>query len=202
LHIDVTFIQTVNDGFQKVAFVKDNYSSGLLHYKSTDGKADSQFIADLLEETFLKYNLYNYTKDIHILSDGGPENKGKVLSWVKHIKAPPVIKKITALTEEFPFSNSMSESTHRIYKTDFMNGEISIDITAHLKSLEQFFQYYNHDRLPCRLHGRNPIEVIDGSPIDRHLFSERLKASREERLGENKRFNSCIINHRCNVLIL
>lgn len=106
LHIDVTNIQTVNDGVQKAAFVKDNFSSALLHHKSTSEKIRSLFIKELLKETFEKHNLFNQSEDIHILSDGGSENKGEVLSWVKHacaerrrsINAPPMIKKITAMT--------------------------------------------------------------------------------------------------------
>lgn len=134
-----------------MVFVKDNYSSALLHKKSTSGKAGSQFITELLQETFEKFNLYDYKRDIHILTDGCPENKGEVLSWIKNIKAPPVVKKITAFTEEFPFSNSMSESTHKIYKTDFMKGLISYDLKAHLKSLDYFMIFFNHERLPCRI---------------------------------------------------
>lgn len=198
LHIDVTFVETVKDGVQKVAFVKDNYSSGLLHYKSTNGKADSSFITDLLQEAFFKHNLYNYNKDIHILSDGGSENKGKVLSWVKNIEAPPIIKKITALTDEFPHSNSMSESTHRTYKTDYMNGEISIDLVEHQKSLVHFFEYYNNIRLPCRLHGRTPMEVINGLPINKHLFSEQRNVFKIARLEKNKKLNNCIAKRGCN----
>lgn len=76
LHIDITNVQTVNDGIQKVAFVKDNFSSGLLNVKSTSAKAGSAFIAELLQDTFEQYKLYDNKKDIHILSDGGSENKG------------------------------------------------------------------------------------------------------------------------------
>ena len=154
LHIDVTNIQTLNDGVQKVAFVKDNYSSALLHVKSTSGSAGSSFITELLQETFQKFKLYEIKKDIHILSDGGSENKGNVLSWVKHacaeqsrsINAPPVVKKITAMTAEFPFSNAMSEITHRIYKSEFMGGKHSEDLALHIASLNDFMEYYNYNR--------------------------------------------------------
>jgi len=148
LHIDITNVETIKDGNQKVAFVKDNFSSGLLHYKSTSEKAGSQFIKELLQEAFEKYNLYNYTEDIHILSDGGSENKGEILSWVKHINAPPIVKKITAMTEDFPFSNAMSEITHSIYKSEFMGGKHSEDQASHLISLDAFMDYYNYHRYP------------------------------------------------------
>ncbi|MFC4636471.1 hypothetical protein ACFO3O_21370 [Dokdonia ponticola] len=198
LHIDITNVETVKDGIQKVAFVKDNFSSGLLHYKSTSKKAGSQFIKELLQETFEKYNLYNQIKDIHILSDGGSENKGEVLSWVKHINAPPIVKKITAMTDEFPFSNAISEITHSIYKSEFMGGKHSEDQASHLKSLDAFMEYYNHHRYPCRLYGRTPMEIINGENIDKTMFSEILKNAKVNRLEVNRNFNQCIVKIGCN----
>lgn len=198
LHIDITNVETIADGIQKVAFVKDNFSSGLLHYKSTSEKAGSLFIKELLQETFEKYNLYHHTKDIHILSDGGSENKGEVLSWIKHINAPPIVKKITAMTAEFPFSNAMSEITHSIYKSEFMGGKHSEDQASHLKSLDSFMYYYNHHRYPCRLYGRAPAEIINGESIEKKLFSEVLKKAKTDRLEVNRNFNECVAKIGCN----
>ena len=193
LHIDITNVQTIKDGIQKVAFVKDNFSSGLLHYKSTSGKAGSKFITELLKEIFEKHKLYNHKRDIHILSDGGSENKGEVLSWVKHINAPPVVKKITAMTEEFPFSNAMSEITHSIYKSEFMGRKPSEDKISHITSLDAFMEYYNHHRYPWRLYGKTPMEIINGQSIDKSLFSETLKKAKANRLEINRNLNKCII---------
>lgn len=52
LHVDVTLVQTQNDGVQYVAFIKDNFSKALLGYKSQSHRPDSGFIRDLFEETF------------------------------------------------------------------------------------------------------------------------------------------------------
>lgn len=139
LHVDVTHVQTQNDGMQYVAFVKDNYSKALLGYKSTSEKPDSGFIRDLLVETFKKYDLLDAANPINILSDGGSENKGSLLQWINQIEAPPLVKKLTARTEEFPHSNSMAESTHSIYKTEFLRRKHSVDAEQHLKDLEVFF---------------------------------------------------------------
>lgn len=198
LHIDITNVQTIKDGVQKVAFVKDNFSSALLHYKSTSEKAGSIFIKELLQETFEKHNLYNQTKDIHILSDGGSENKGEVLSWVKDIHAPPIVKKITAMTDQFPFSNAMSEITHSIYKSEFMGGTYSQDQASHIISLNTFMEYYNHHRYPCRLYGKTPLEIINGDDIDKSMFSETLKNAKTNRLEVNRNFNQCIVKIGCN----
>jgi hypothetical protein len=205
LHVDVTEISTYKEGVQKVAFVKDNFSSALLHVKSISDSAGSSFITGLLQETIEKYKLYDFKKDILILSDGGPENKGEVLSWIKHtcaerrrsIKTPPIVKKITALTNEFPFSNAMSERTHSIYKSEFMGGDISDDTNSHLKSLSDFMDYYNHHRYPCRLYGKTPMQIVYGEDIDKKLFTQQLKEAKLKRLEANRNFNECIARLGC-----
>lgn len=108
LHVDITLVPTLHDGMQKVAFVKDNFSKAILHYASVSKNADSKFITQLFKETFAKFNLYDATKPNTILTDGGSENKGEFSTWVNHFNAPPVVSKITARTNDFPLSNSMS----------------------------------------------------------------------------------------------
>jgi len=148
LHVDITVVNTLEDSVQKVAFLKDNFSRGILHYASTSEKAGSEFIKNLFAETFSKYNLLNVIKPINILSDGGSENKGELLSWIESIQAPTIVTKITAQTKDFPFSNSMSESTHSIYKTEFLHGKYSLNEKTHLEDLERFVDYYYHHRYP------------------------------------------------------
>jgi len=191
LHVDITYVPTLNDGMQKVAFVKDNFSKAILHYKSTNEKAGSEFIATLFQETFEKYDLFNQPCPINILSDGGPENKGQFISWIKHIKAPPVVNKITARTDEFPFSNSMSESTHSILKTEFLKKQVSKNETEHLKNLNKFVLYYNNERFPGELLGLKPLEVVDGKTPDKNYFKENIQQSRKNRIAINQNFNDC-----------
>jgi transposase InsO family protein len=198
LHVDITIVNTVEDGVQKVAFVKDNFSKGILHYSSTSGKAGSEFIKNLFAETFEKYNLLNAIKPINILSDGGSENKGELLSWVQNIQAPPVVTKITAQTKDFPFSNSMSESTHSIYKTEFLHGKYSLNEKTHLKDLERFVEYYNHHRYPTDLFGLTPLEVVSGKIPDKNHFKEKIQEARKNRILVNQQFNDCKIALGCN----
>ncbi len=179
---------------QKVAFVKDNFSKGLLHYKSTSGKADSKFIANLFQETFKKYQLFDQTNPIHIVSDGGSENKGELLSWIHQISAPPMVSKITARTEAFPYSNSMSESTHSIYKTGFMKKQISTNEAEHLKNLADFFKEYNEHRYPTELYGLTPLEVIAGNIPNKLLYTAKIQQARKDRIAINQVFNDCPIH--------
>ena len=197
LHIDITYVPTQNDGIQKVAFVKDNFSKAILHYGSTSGRAGSEFIAKLLEETFDMYNLTHYQFDINILTDGGPENKGKVNEWVEAITAPPIVNKITARTPEFKQSNSMSESTHSIYKTEFMRKLLSINIRAHHKHLALFVEFYNYHRYSTTSYGLAPMEIVNGKIPDKHYFKDRIKQAQIDRIAINQSFNDCVPSNQC-----
>lgn len=197
LHVDITYVSTLNDGLQKVAFVKDTFSKAILHYSSTDGKARSSFIKNLFVETFEKHKLHNCSKPINILSDGGSENKGDFLSWIEHIQAPPAVTKITARTSVFPFSNSMSESTHSIYKTEFLQKQISVDKNQHLDQLETFVTHYNQSRYPTDLYGLTPHEVLQGASPDKHRFKNQLQVARKERIAANQSRNNCLSGLVC-----
>lgn len=190
LHVDVTHVQTQNDGVQYVAFVKDNFSKALLGYKSISQRPDSNFIRDLFEETFIKYHLLDASDQINILSDGGSENKGSLLEWINQIDSP-VVRKITGKTDGFPFSNSMSESTHSIYKSEFLQKQHSMDISKHLKNLDQFMIYYNNERFPSEHYGLTPIEVLEGEIPNKSRFREAIVQARIERIEKNRKFNDC-----------
>lgn len=198
LHVDITIVRTENDGIQKVAFVKDNFSKAILHYSSTDGKAGSEFIRNLFQETFEKYQLLNTLSPINILSDGGSENKGKLLTWIENIQAPPTVTKITAQTKDFPFSNSMSESTHSIYKTEFMRGKLSLNTQTHLQDLARFVQYYNYERYPTELYGYTTMEIIQGKTPDKDRFAAQILEARKSRVIANQQFNDCNAVVSCN----
>lgn len=109
-----------------------------------------------------------------------------------------MVKKITAMTNEFPFSNAMSEITHRIYKSEFMGGKHSEDLASHIVSLNDFMEYYNYNRYPCRLYGKTPMEIVNGQEIDKTMFSEILSQAKVNRLKVNKNFNECVAKIGCN----
>lgn len=191
LHVDITHIPTLENGMQKVAFVKDNYSSAILHYKSTDQKAGSDFIKELFEETFKKYDLFNQKLPINIVSDGGSENKGTFLKWIYEIAAPPIVKKITAQSDEFPYSNSMSEILHKLYKSEFLQKRISQNKLVHLQNIETFVFEYNYHRYLGKHLGYTPMEVLNGKFPDKYRFKEQIKEAKIKRLEHNQNFKLC-----------
>jgi transposase InsO family protein len=189
LHVDITLVQTKNDGVQRVAFVKDNFSKAILGYASTNGSARSSFIRGLFEDVFDQYDLLNGRDAINILSDGGSENKGSLLQWINQTEAPPLVRKITANTPEFEFTHSMAESTHSIYKTEFMRKRFSLDEPHDIKNIERFVRYYNHERFPCEHFGYSPMEVLEGAKPNRYLFSQQIGEARKDRVLKNQAFN-------------
>jgi transposase InsO family protein len=191
LHVDVTHVQTTIDGVQYVAFIKDNFSGALLGYRSTPYKPDSSFIRDLFVQVFIEYNLLDSSDTINILSDGGSENKGSLIEWLNQLVAPPIIRKLTAKTDEFPFSNSMSESTHSIYKTEFMQGKLSFDVRQHEKDLDQFMFYYNHKRYLFRNYGLTTMEVLYGQIPNKQRFRNQIQEGRIDRIEKNRAINQC-----------
>ncbi len=191
LHVDITLVPTLEGGMQKVAFVKDNYSKAILHWSSVSEKANSKFITKLFQETFEKFDLNNVKKHINILTDGGSENKGAFTTWVNHFNAPPTVNKITARTVDFPLSNSMAESTHSIYKTEFLKGQISRTVKSHLESLVRFVEYYNHVRHPSDLYGLTTMEVINGKTPDKDYFKNQIAEAKIKRVTTNRVFNEC-----------
>lgn len=193
IHVDVTHVHTTTDGIQYVAFIKDNFSRALLHVKSTSCYPNSSFIRDTIEETFSKFNLLNQNGSINIISDGGPENKGSLIEWVNQITTPPLVKKIIANTPDFPFSNSMSESTHSIYKTEFLKRKHSYDQSQHLRDIEHFMEYYNFTRYPSNHYGLSVMEVLNGKIPNKNLFKDVIQQGKSKRISFNKAFNQCSI---------
>ena len=110
-----------------------------------------------------------------------------------------MVTKITAQTKEFPFSNSMSESTHSIYKTEFKNGKLSLNTQMHLQDLERFVQYYNYERYPTELYGYTPMEIIQGKVPDKNRFKQQILLARKNRVSSNQQFNDCTKIMACNI---
>ena len=110
---------------------------------------------------------------------------------INQIKAPPVVRKLTAKTPDFPFSNNMSESTHSIYKSEFMRGSYSLDAKQHIKDLERFMVYYNLERYPSEHFGLRPSEVLHGEKPDKYRFKVQIQKAKEERVRKNSVFNEC-----------
>ena len=85
----------------------------------------------------------------------------------------------------------MAESTHSIYKTEFLKKKHSVDTEQHLKDIETFFTYYNESRFPFEFFGLTPMEVLNGETPDKARFRKQIEQRRKDRVIENRAFNDC-----------
>jgi hypothetical protein len=60
----------------------------------------------------------------------------------------------------------MSESTHRIFRREFLHGRVPKNKAEHEKWLEEFVHYYSHQRYPTDHLGLTPYEVLNGEERD------------------------------------
>lgn len=192
LHIDTTYILTVASGMQKIIMIKDNFSKAILHYKRVSTSLNSFTIKEVLQETFDKYKLFERTHQIQIISDGGSENKGEVITWTECIKAPPCVKKIIAKTPAFPYSNSMIEGSFNLFKHDYLKGKIPYDDTDCDKKIVAFIDHCSN-RYFGELYGLTPKQVLDGQIPNKDRFKQQLLQARTNRIATNQIFNGCTV---------
>lgn len=159
LHIDTTKVYTKNEGWQRVVFVKDNYTKAVLH-KSIAPTAQSEYIKNALNNIFTHYDLYNETSHVHVVSDDGSENKGEVTKWLQSKNCKHVIRVIA--NKESVFSNNMVEQSNHLFKNVFMKGrEIPEGRDDLLKLISKFVDYNNNVWKHGELLGLSPQEVLD-----------------------------------------
>lgn len=190
LHLDTTYLPTMVSGVQKIILVKDNYSRAPLHYLRISSTLTSAMVKQVLEETFDKYQLFERTHNIQIITDGGSENQGEVNQWVGELVAPPCVKKITAKTSFFPFSNAMVEGSFHLFKHDFLKGKNPYDDKACDKFLEAFMNH-SGNRYFGELYGLTPNQVLAGEIPNKHLFKPQIEQAKLNRIEQNKTYNGC-----------
>ncbi|MCF6168793.1 MAG: IS3 family transposase [Lutibacter sp.] len=83
----------------------------------------------------------------------------------------------------------MAESTHSIYKTEFLKRQISRTVKNHLDSLKRFIHYYNYERHPADLYGLTTMEVINGKIPDKDYFKNQIAEAKLNGVTTNKAFN-------------
>jgi len=87
----------------------------------------------------------------------------------------------------------MSESTHSIYKTEFMKSKFSLNINQHFIDLDQFMLYYNYERYTCEHYGVIPMDVLNGEIHNKAKYKEPINEVRIKRIEKNKEFNQCLL---------
>lgn len=181
---------SISTFFKYAKLYRDNLKS--IHKPAaTDGKAGSEFIRNLLEDTYISYGLRNLRHDINLVTDGGSENKGLVLDWIDQLETPPIVRKLTAKTDDFPFTNNMAESTHRIFRMEFLHGRLPKNKTECDQWIEEFVHYYSYDRYPTDHLGLTVMEVLNGVKPDKDKYKREKELARQKRYETNVKFEDC-----------
>ena len=94
----------------------------------------------------------------------------------------------------FRFLNNMEESTHSIYKSEFLQKKLSLNIEQHFEHLDQFMEYHDHQRYPFEHFGLTPYEVLGVEIPNKFQFREQIRNRQKERLEENRSFNGCLVD--------
>ncbi|WP_061285895.1 DDE-type integrase/transposase/recombinase [Leptospira interrogans] len=204
-HCDVTQFVTKDNVKSFIYILIDNFSKMILNFK-VDSVVHSSVCASLIEEAVDKYQTsfskltmtdlfplinLNLSKDssfVHLMTDGGPENKGE-LEKVIFLKNLP-INKITA-GKEVTFSNSPIEAINKIVKYQRLHCQDILNRETLEKILNEWIPIYNQER-PNRA-GRyllTPKEIYDGKTIDSTLLREQSKYAKKQRFHFN-RATSC-----------
>jgi hypothetical protein len=68
---------------------------------------------------------------------------------------------------------------------------VSSNQLEHLKCLDRFVAYFNHERFPVDHFGYTPMEVLKGNVPDKNKFKEQLALARKARVQFNQNFNLC-----------
>lgn len=189
IHIDTTLIPTIEDGTVRAVIIKDNHCKKILH-KGIIENGNSSWIAMLLQETFSMYNLLDQNLVSTIVSDGGSENKGEVTEWIESLNSDKV-KKETARTKEFIYTNNEIESVFHIFKHEFLSSEKISNKEQVRKYLEEFHYYNDNERYPIALHGLTPQEVFDGAIPDKNRFKTEITQATKTRYEKNKKGRFC-----------
>lgn len=189
IHIDTTLIPTLHEGTLRAVAVKDHFSKFILYMGIVPSGA-SVWVAQILDQLEKLHGWRQNLKKTTFVSDGGSENKGAVIQWLEDLQAKH-IKKVTAKSLEFEYSNNEVESVFHLLKNEFLgNRAISSSLELGL-ILNEFRMYNNNERFPIALYGLTPQEVLDGAIIDKHRFTQQIKEAKRNRHLINKKMEYC-----------
>lgn len=182
LHMDVTVYKFQDNTKAYIYLIQDNFSRHILNWKISR-TCNSTFACQNLKEACDKYNLLD-EESIDLIVDGGMENKGEVL---KFLKTQTTIKLKTAL-KDVPQSNSMIEKLNMQLKyyhwfpRDITTYNEMIEVLP--KTIEDKCQnIYRPD-----LGFRSTHETFHGIYIGIRTIENNYKTAARNRKSHNKQF--------------
>lgn len=202
---DVTIYKLLNGLKAYIYLLIDNFSNYILSWR-VSAELSSAIRKETVEQAYLIYGNHNphiiysdvfpllnaeltienyYT---HLITDGGPENKGELDIYLNN---PDVkIRKLIAL-QDIDYSNSAIEALNKTAKYQYLHLKNIPDIQALISTLDTWIPIYNIERPNCK--GKyllTPSEIYNGKTIDKTIIKTRLIQAKNDRIIYNK-LNPC-----------
>jgi transposase InsO family protein len=203
-HADITIFTLLNGQKAYIYLLVDNFSKFILNYKISHS-VSSTICKEMIEAAYDRFgvrsqrltlpdlfpivnlNLSKHTNFVHLMTDGGPENKGKLNEWIDASGAN--INKIIA-QKDVSFSNSPIEALNKIIKYQFLHHQNISTLQELNDRIESWVPIYNKER-PNRA-GKyllTPEEIYNDTKLDLSSLKEKTKIAKQDRIQENRNFN-------------
>lgn len=180
---DVTIFRTADNVKHYIHFLMDHYSKYVIDFEVSSSPS-SKVIKTLLSTAYKTYK----PDSLQFLTDGGSENVNTTVS--NFINKPEVkIEHIVAQSDVI-FSNSMIEALNKVIKHQFLFPKTIANGNQLYKTLKQSVSIYNNVRPQLSLGGYTPIEVFNGMPKDKTIYTQSFNEHKALRRQLNKE-NAC-----------
>ncbi|TGN08713.1 integrase core domain-containing protein [Leptospira ilyithenensis] len=135
----------------------------------------------------LNLNLSKETSYVHLMTDGGSENKGELNGWIN--QSGVAINKIIA-QKDVTFSNSQIEALNKIIKYQFLYHQEIHNLQELDEMMKSWISVYNSER-PNKVGNYllTPEEIYNGHNKDSVLSKEESRENRQKRTLENQNFD-------------
>lgn len=187
LHADVTILRTADNIKAYIFLVQDNFSRTILQYAlRLDCKAATMM--ELIRNVHSQYLQPAAIECCQLMTDDGSENFGQVQNFLLSAEHPQ-LRHIVA-QRDLEFSNSMIEAANKNLKYRFLYHKNIADFNSLCQYLPQAIEDYNtrpHDVLS----GLTPLEVLNGSKINKELHHREIIKAKTIRIAENKQEKCC-----------
>jgi len=188
LHMDVTQYKFADHTKAYIYLIQDNFSRKILNWKISR-VCNSTIAKENLQEACEEYDLMK-EKHIDLIVDGGIENKGEVMTY---LKAQSTIKLKIAM-KDIKQSNSMIEAANRCIK-HYHLFPLGVSTYNELRILLPKIIYeYNFERYKHNLNFKSPDEAFYGVDIGIDHINKQFDKARKTRHLTNSQF-SC--NKHC-----
>lgn len=188
-HADVTIYKFPNNIKAYIYLLIENISRAILSFRVSPVLSGS-IRMETIKESYDKYIRNKIENpEIDLIVDGGAENNNLIVE--NFLSKPDVyIQKVLALSENFPYSNSMIEAANKYLKYRYLYLHDIPDIENLKKHMEKFVPVYNTIRPHIAHKYLTPQEVLDDCRLDYTEIEKKFKEAGRFRVEFNKK-NLC-----------